>query len=103
MRCFINISMVLLFFCLQTHALYAETKKPEKLEIAEFAAGCFWGTEEFFRKIPGVMKTEVGYAGGTTENPKYDEMHDERTGHAETVKLEFDPNKVSYTTLLEQF
>jgi methionine-S-sulfoxide reductase len=78
-------------------------KEKPKVETATFAAGCFWGTEEFFRKIPGVVKTEVGYTGGTTANPKYDEMHDGHTGHAESVNIEFDRNKVSYTTLLDQF
>jgi methionine-S-sulfoxide reductase len=75
----------------------------DQLEHATFAAGCFWGTEEFFRKIPGVMKTEVGYTGGSTSNPKYDEMHDGHTGHAESVEIEFDPKKVKYEVLLDQF
>src|SRR5665213_763786 len=74
-----------------------------KTETATFAAGCFWGTEEFFRKVPGVMKTEVGYTGGTVDNPKYDEMHDGHTGHAETVNIDFDPAKVSYEKLLDLF
>ncbi len=81
----------------------AEAKTSKKMETATFAAGCFWGTEEFFRKIPGVMKTEVGYTGGTTVHPKYDEMHDGHTGHAESVLVEFDPSRVSYESLLEQF
>lgn len=72
-------------------------------ETATFAAGCFWGTEEYFRKIPGVTKTEVGYTGGTSANPKYDEMHDGHTGHAESVDIEFDPKKVSYESLMDQF
>nr|BDT28348.1 peptide-methionine (S)-S-oxide reductase MsrA [Bacteriovorax sp. HI3] len=72
-------------------------------EVATFAAGCFWGTEEFFRKIPGVQKTEVGYTGGKTSNPKYDEMHDGHTGHAESVEITFDPKVVSYEFLLDQF
>jgi methionine-S-sulfoxide reductase len=87
---------------IQSPVFAKETPKP-KTEKASFAAGCFWGTEEFFRKIPGVLKTEVGYTGGSTQNPKYDEMHDGHTGHAETVELEFDPSKVSYKTLLDQF
>ncbi len=73
------------------------------LEKATFAAGCFWGTEEFFRKIPGVMKTQVGYTGGTVDNPRYSDMHDGHTGHAEVVELEFDPKVVTYDKLLDQF
>ena len=90
----------LFYFCFLA-ALF--TGKAAFAETATFAAGCFWGTEEFFRKIPGVTKTEVGYTGGTTANPKYDEMHDGHTGHAESVQIEFDPKKVSYENLLDQF
>jgi methionine-S-sulfoxide reductase len=74
-----------------------------KTETATFAAGCFWGSEEFFRKIPGVLKTQVGYTGGKTSNPKYEQMHDGKTGHAESVEIVFDPAKVSYQTLMDQF
>lgn len=74
-----------------------------KLETATFAAGCFWGTEEFFRKIPGVMESQVGYTGGTVDHPKYDDTHDGHTGHAESVEIKFDPSKVSYDQLLDQF
>ncbi len=74
-----------------------------KLETATFAAGCFWGTEEFFRKIPGVVDTRVGFTGGTTANVKYEETHDGHTGHAESVEIQFDPAKVSYEHLLDQF
>ena len=81
----------------------AKLVTPPKTEMATFAAGCFWGTEEFFRKIPGVKSTEVGYSGGTTTNPLYDEMHDGHTGHAESVNVEFDPAQVSYEKLLDQF
>ncbi len=76
--------------------------EPQK-ETAVFAAGCFWGTEEFFRQMPGVMTTQVGFSGGKTEKPKYSEMHDGHTGHAESVKIEFDPKKISYETLLDSF
>ena len=72
-------------------------------DTATFAAGCFWGTEEFFRKLPGVVSTKVGYTGGTTQNPKYDEMHDGHTRHAESVEIVFDPAKVSYEKLLDSF
>lgn len=75
----------------------------KKLETATFAAGCFWGTEEFFRKIPGVLETRVGFTGGTTPSPKYDDTHDGHTGHAESIEIKFDPEKVSYGHLLDQF
>ena len=74
-----------------------------KTETATFAAGCFWGVEEFFRKMPGVLKTQVGYTGGKTSNPKYDQMHDGHTGHAESLEIVFDPNIVSYQTLMDKF
>ena len=93
-----------LFFGLQFRVVaFAKIKDAQKIETATFAAGCFWGTEEFFRKIPGVIKTEVGYTGGSTKNPKYDEMHDEHTGHAESVEIKFDPSVVTYEKLLDQF
>ncbi len=76
---------------------------PQKQETATLAGGCFWGMEEFFRKIPGVMSTRVGFTGGTTKNPKYDETHDGHTGHAESVEIIFDPGKVKYETLLDWF
>jgi peptide methionine sulfoxide reductase msrA/msrB len=82
--------------------LFKKDIKP-KVEVATFAAGCFWGTEEFFRKIPGVIKTEVGYTGGTVANPKYEDTNDGHTGHAESVNIVFDPQKVGYETLLDQF
>ena len=72
-------------------------------EKATFGAGCFWGVEETFRKIPGVVSTAVGYTGGTTENPTYKDVCTDRTGHAEVVQVEYDPAKVSYEQLLEVF
>lgn len=70
---------------------------------AMFGAGCFWGVEETFRQLPGVLETAVGYSGGATENPTYKEVCSDRTGHAEVVWLEYDPEKVSYERLLEVF
>lgn len=73
------------------------------LEIATFAAGCFWGVEEAFRNIPGVVEVETGYTGGHTENPNYKQVSTDTTGHVEAVALAFDPLEIDYKALLETF
>ena len=76
---------------------------PASLELAEFGMGCFWGAERVFWKLDGVHTTAVGYSGGFTPNPTYEETCTNKTGHAETVLVVFDPGKLAYADLLKAF
>jgi peptide-methionine (S)-S-oxide reductase len=73
------------------------------MEKATFAAGCFWGIEAAFRRVPGVISAAVGYTGGWVENPSYEDVCYRQTGHAEAVQLEYEPSEVCYEDLLEVF
>jgi methionine-S-sulfoxide reductase len=72
-------------------------------EVAILAGGCFWGMQDLLRKIPGVIETQVGYTGGWLVNPRYEDTHDSRSGHAEAVRVVFDPRLLPYEVILEQW
>ena len=74
-----------------------------KIKKATFAAGCFWHVEEEFRMMEGVKSTTAGYTGGKMDNPTYEDVCSDRTGHAEAIEVEYDPKKISYSELLEKF
>jgi methionine-S-sulfoxide reductase len=74
-----------------------------KTEVAVLAGGCFWGVEDILRDVPGVINTEVGYTGGWLENPRYEDTHGSKSGHAEAVRVTFDPSVLSYEDLLENW
>jgi peptide methionine sulfoxide reductase msrA/msrB len=96
-------------FCINSIALdfqptrLTEKAKGARTETATFAAGCFWGVEDSFRKVRGVVSTRVGYTGGQTRNPSYRDVCSDTTGHAESIEIIFDPSLVTYDELLEQF
>jgi len=72
-------------------------------EVAVLAGGCFWGMQDILRKIPGVVRSEVGYIGGWVKDPRYEDTHGSRSGHAEAVRVVFDPRVLSYADLLEKW
>jgi peptide methionine sulfoxide reductase msrA/msrB len=82
--------------------LFTQTKTA-KTQTATLAGGCFWGMEELIRQLPGVVGTKVGYTGGTTKNATYEQVRTGRTGHAESIEIEFDPSKTTYEDILEFF
>lgn len=79
------------------------TTEPTKIQIACLAGGCFWGMEELVRQIAGVLETEVGYTGGDTPDASYEQVKTGNTGHAEALKIIFDPQRLSYRHLLFEF
>ena len=78
-------------------------RRDRLIGVATFAAGCFWGLEQAFREVPGVIETTVGYTGGTLRNPTYERVAGGATGHVEAVRVEYDPGRVSYEELLDRF
>lgn len=87
------------------HAVNGHSIKeiPENMSVAYFAMGCFWGVERLFWKLSGVYSTSAGYSGGVTKNPTYEQVCEGLTGHAETVRVVFDPSIISYQALLALF
>lgn len=86
-----------------TASVESHSAQPVRRSVAILAGGCFWGMEEILRKVPGVIDTEVGYTGGNTSQPDYDDVHTGTSGHAEAVRVIFDESKLSYRDLLEKW
>ncbi|ERN06928.1 hypothetical protein AMTRI_Chr06g174860 [Amborella trichopoda] len=89
----------------KSNALVPDTDLPDdpRLQFAQFGAGCFWGVELAFQRVPGVVKTEVGYSQGHLHNPSYEDVCTSLTKHVEVVRLQYDPNLCPYTALLDAF
>jgi methionine-S-sulfoxide reductase len=87
----------------ETVATGPATTGGRQVEVAVLAGGCFWGVEEILRGVPGVLDTEVGYTGGWLENPTYHDTHEGRSGHAEAVRVTFDPSALCFEELLENW
>ena len=103
LRIFIFCSILLLGLCITTKFAYSTNEGGQTMGKAAFAAGCFWGVEERFRTLKGVISTKVGYCGGNYPNPDYQTVCTGTTNHAETVEIEYDPKIISYNELLKVF
>jgi methionine-S-sulfoxide reductase len=87
----------------QQHTTDSATAAAPHTEVAVLAGGCFWGVEDILREVRGVIDTDVGYTGGWVENPTYEDTHDSKSGHAESIRITFDPSVLSYEELLENW
>jgi peptide-methionine (S)-S-oxide reductase len=92
-----------LLFLLMLLSIESDVNAQPKTELATFGNGCFWCTEAIFQRVKGVVRVESGYSGGQVKNPSYEQVTTGKTGHAEVLRIEFDPKVVSYETLLEVF
>lgn len=100
---FFRLFTVLIWLVALSNPVFSAQSQPTGLAKATFAAGCFWCTEEAMDKVPGVISTTSGYMGGSKRNPTYEEVSSGTTGHTEVVQVVYDPKKVSYERLLDQF
>lgn len=98
-----TLKLLILFSILFQTSVMMQTTDSEQRETAVFGAGCFWCVEAIYQRVTGVLSVESGYAGGHVENPTYQQVITGRTGHAEVIRLEYDPSIISYEELLEVF